>query len=127
MAKIISMSLDHGLLEEIDELQKSGFSGRSEIMRSGVKLLLDDMREKKELKDHTACVLIIEHEKQYEPVISKIIHKYQSVITTQIHNNVCKGKCLEVVVLHGDGKKISDLFSEIRTNRNIAYSKLIVP
>ena len=45
MAKIISMSLDEELLKELDSAKKSvGYSGRSEVIRSGMKLLLDDIK-----------------------------------------------------------------------------------
>ena len=53
MAKIISMSLDEELLKELDSAKKSvGYSGRSEVIRSGMKLLLDDIKAKEKLKGH---------------------------------------------------------------------------
>jgi CopG family nickel-responsive transcriptional regulator len=45
MAKIISMSLTSELLDEIDTLQgELGFSGRSEVIRAGIRMLLADSR-----------------------------------------------------------------------------------
>ncbi len=127
MAKIISMSLDSDMLEEIDSIVKSGFSGRSEVIRSGMKLLIDDMKLKERLKGHIECVLVLVHRNMSERVFLKTKHQYEDIINTQIHSNFCDGKCLEVFVLHGHASKIIGLFSDLRKNKKTEYIKLIVP
>ena len=128
MAKIISMSLSEELLAELEELKKSvGFSGRSEVIRSGVKMLIEDIREKKRLKGHAECVLIFVHGKKFENTFIKAKHRYEDIISTQVHSNLCNDKCLEVFVLHGSANKIKEFFSDIRKNRRADYVKLIVP
>lgn len=128
MVKIISMSLGEELLNEIDGIQKSvGFSGRSEVIRSGIKLLIDDLKEKEKLKGHAECILVLMHNKKFEDAFIKAKHKYEDIIVTQVHSNLCNDKCLELFVLHGPAEKIKSFFSEIRKNRKIDYVKLIVP
>ncbi len=128
MSKIISMSLDEELLKKIDTVKKSvGFKGRSETIRSGIKILVNDIKEKERLKGHLACVLIIVHEKKFENAIIKTTHRYEDIISTQVHNNICNDKCLEIFVLHGEADKIKNLFSDVRKNKKIEYVKLIVP
>ena len=128
MVKIISMSLGEDLLKEIDEIQESaGFSGRSEIIRTGVKLLVDDIREKERLKGHAECVLIFAHDKKFEESFSRVKHRYDGIIITQVHNNLCNNKCLELFVLHGPAEKINEFLSEIRKNKRTDYVKLVVP
>lgn len=128
MVKIISMSLGEELLKEIDDIQKgAGFSGRSEVIRSGMKMLIDDLKEKEKLKGHAECVMILAHKKESENAFTKTIHKYEDIVGTQVHNNFCNNKCLEVFVLHGSAEKIKNFFSEIRRNKKAEYTKLIVP
>ncbi|MBI2578128.1 MAG: CopG family ribbon-helix-helix protein [Candidatus Aenigmarchaeota archaeon] len=128
MAKIISVSLGEELLSEIDSVQKDvGFSGRSEAIRSGMKLLLDDLKEKEKLKGHAECVLVLAHDRKFEDAFTQAKHDHEDIISTQIHSNFCNNKCLEVFVLHGSADKIRDFFSEIRKNKRSEYVKLIVP
>ena len=125
MAKIISMSLSEGLLKEVDSLE--GFSGRSEAIRSGVRLLLDDLKEKERLKGHAECVLIMMHDKHYENAFIKTKHKYEDIISTQVHSNLCHDKCLELFVLHGSAGQITSFMTDIRKNKRADYVKLVVP
>lgn len=128
MAKIISMSLDDKLLEELDSMKKSaGFSGRSEIIRSGMKLLLDDVRAREKLKGHAECVLVFVHEKKFEDAFTRTKHKYEDIINTQVHSNFCNDKCMQLCVLHGPAEKINGLFLDIRKNKRAEYVKLVVP
>lgn len=125
MAKIISMSLSDSLLKEIDSVK--GFSGRSEVIRSGIKLLLDDLKEKERLTGHAECVLIMMHDKKYEDAFIKTKHRYEEIINTQVHSNLCHGKCLELFVLHGSAERIADFLADIRKNKRADFVKLVVP
>lgn len=45
---IISISLNDNILKEMDDLQKEfGFTGRSELIRAGIRMLLSDKSEKR--------------------------------------------------------------------------------
>jgi len=127
MVKIISMSLSEALLREIDELEKTGFSGRSDVIRSSVKMLIDDMKEKERLRGHGECIMIIMHNKKFENSFIKTKHKYEDIISTQVHSNLCHDKCLELFVLHGPAEKITQFLSDIRKNKRADYVKLVVP
>ena|SRR3989338_1138850 len=123
--KIISMSLGEDLLKEIDSLQ--GFSGRSEVIRSGIKLLLDELKEKERLKGHAECVMIFMHHKRFEDAFTKTKHKHEDIISTQVHSNLCNDKCLEIFVLHGAAEKITSFLSDMRKNKRADFVKLVVP
>lgn len=127
MVEIISMSLGEDLLKEIDEIKKSGFSGRSEVIRTGIKMLVSDLKEKERLEGHSECVLVFSHDKRFEDSFSKTKHRYEEIINTQVHSNFCNDKCLELFVLHGPAEKIGEFLSEIRKNKHTDYVKLVVP
>ena len=72
MVKIISMSLGEDLLAEIEDAKNViGYSGRSEVIRAGVKLLIDYIKEKEKLKGHAECILIFVHDKKFEDAFIK--------------------------------------------------------
>ena len=127
MAKIISISLDDGMLSEILKLEKEmKFSGRSELVREGIRALLDEKKSRDVLEGEVECILIAVHDENAEDDITEVKHKYEKIIKTQVHNNLKNDKCLEVFVLNGRAESIRDFSSELQTNRKISYTKLVV-
>ncbi len=127
MAKIISMSLNDKILKDIDKIQKElGFSGRSEAIRAGLRLLISDKKEKSKLKGTIDAVLLVIHEDENSEEVSILRHKYEELIKTQVHNHLENHKCLEIFILNGEAEKIKKLTEGFQTNRKIDFVKLIV-
>ena len=79
---IISISLTDEILEEIDRLQKElGFSGRSEVMRAGARMLLADNKEKEALEGRLNSVLLLIHAQKVEDTVTEIKHEFEDIIT----------------------------------------------
>ena len=124
---IISVSLNDGLLEEVDRLQKEfGFSGRSEVMRAGARMLVADSKEKERLEGTLNSVLLLIHAQKVEDTITAIKHEFVDIIRTQIHNHLREDKCLEVFVLEGDAARITDLLRSFQATGKMDYVKLVV-
>ena len=124
---IISVSLNDGLLEEIDQLQKElGFSGRSEVIRAGARMLIADSKEKERLEGRLNSVLLLIHTQKVEDTVTAIKHDFEEIISTQIHNHLRGDKCLEVFVLVGDAARIKELVRLFQTTGKMDYVKLIV-
>ena len=124
---IISISLTAEILNEIDKLQQElGFSGRSEVMRAGARMLLADNKEKENLEGRLNSVLLLIHTQKVEGTVTEIKHKYEDIISTQIHNHLREDKCLEVFILEGDAARIKQLVSLFRISGKMDYVKLIV-
>jgi len=124
---IISASLNQKLLKEMGAMQREvGFSGRSEIIRAGLRLLITEQREKAKLKGKVDGVLLIIHEDKYSQEVSNIRHHYSDIIQTQVHNHLENNKCLEIFVLKGDATVVKKVSDEFQTNRKIDFVKLIV-
>jgi CopG family nickel-responsive transcriptional regulator len=127
MAKIISMSLPESLLQEMDRLKSDlGFSGRSEVIRAGVRMLISDTREKQGLSGKLDSILIVIHSQNAEDVVTQIKHKFEDIINTQIHSHLKDEKCLEIFALYGDATRIKQLMKQFQTNRKMDYIKLVV-
>ena len=124
---IISTSLNDELLVEIDKLQKElGFSGRSEVIRAGARMLLADNKEKETLEGRLNSVLLLIHAQKVEDMVTDLKHEFEDVISTQIHNHLREDKCLEVFILEGDAARIKQLVRLFHASGKMDYVKLIV-
>ncbi|MBC8521338.1 MAG: CopG family ribbon-helix-helix protein [Candidatus Syntrophoarchaeum sp.] len=125
--RIISISLTEELLEEIDGLQKElGFSGRSEVIRAGARMLLADNKEKEKLEGRLNSVLLLIHTQKVEDTVTEIKHEFGDIISTQIHNHLRGDKCLEVFILDGDAARIKHLVRLFQTSGKMDYVKLVM-
>ena len=124
---VISISLTEEILNEIDRIQKElGFSGRSEVIRAGARMLLADNKDKEKLEGWLNSVLLLIHSQKVEDTVTAIKHDFEDIISTQIHNHLREDKCIEVFILEGDAARIKDLVRLFQTTRKMDYVKLIV-
>ena len=124
---IISMSIDEFLLRDIDKLQEEmKFSGRSDVIRTALRMLLSESQEKTKLKGIVEGVLIAIHDDRHSEEVSVLRHNYEKLVKTQIHNQLENDKCLEILVVKGNDSEIKKLQDEFRSNRKIDFSKLII-
>jgi CopG family nickel-responsive transcriptional regulator len=100
-------------LTEIDNLQKAlGFSGRSEIVRAGIRNLLAEEKDRQDLYGELFAVLLA-------------IHDYDKLITTHIHNKIDRDRCLEIFLLNGEAAEIKDMTKKFQSNKKMDHVKLI--
>ena len=124
---IVSISLNDRILEELDMLQDElGFSGRSEVIRAGARLLIADTKAKERLSGVINSVLLLIHDQEAENVVSEIKHKFEGITRTQIHNHLKKNKCLEIFVLDGDAEDVKEMVRLFQISKKIDYVKLII-
>ena len=125
--KIVSISMKDEVFGELEKLQNDlGFKGRSDILRRGMLSLKEDARTMSKLKGHIDCVMIIMHSKS-EKNLSKVLHKNDDIIKSQLHSKLCNNKCIETFLIHGNAESIKDLYREIKKINGIDYMKLLVP
>ncbi|MDY6966309.1 MAG: CopG family ribbon-helix-helix protein [Halobacteriota archaeon] len=124
---IISISINEKMLEEIDMLQKDlGFSGRSEVIRAGARMLIADSKEKERLTGMINSVLLLIHNQSVEDTVTEIKHEFEDITSTQIHSHLKEDKCLEIFILSGDAGRMKQLFKSFQTNDKMDYVRLIV-
>jgi len=124
---IISISVNGGLLEELDRLQRTlGFSGRSEVLRAGARMLIADNREKEHLEGTLNAVLLLIHAQKAEDTVTEIKHEFEDISSTQLHNHLRGDKCLELFILEGDATRIKELVRAFQASGKMDYMKLIV-
>ena len=122
----MSVSLNDEILTEIDRLQKTlGFSGRSEIVRAGVRNLLAEEKDRQNLSGNLFAVLLAIHDEKSDDQVTEMGHGYDKLITTHIHNKIDGDRCLEIFMLKGDAEEIKDMTKKFQSNKKMDHVKLI--
>ncbi len=125
---IISVSIDNETLSELGAIEKSlGFSGRSEAIRAGVRSLVAENRSVENLSGEIKAVLLLVHEENAEKSASFLAHEFEDAVSTHIHSNLKREKCLEIFVLAGSAERIRALFKAAKSSRKMEYARLVVP
>jgi len=123
---IVSISLNDNILKEIDKIEKElGYSGRSEVIRAGARLLISDFKNKEKITGKINAILLLIHSPDSEDVVSEIKHNFEDVTITQIHSHL-RNKCLEIFILDGDAEKIKEMVRLFQTSRKMDNVKLII-
>ena len=123
---IVSISLNDKILAEIDAIQMEyGYSGRSEVMRAGARLLISENKEREKLSGIINSVLLLIHTQNVENIVSDIKHQYEDITKTQIHSHLAENKCLDLFVLEGDADKIRSMFRRFQISGKMDTVKLI--
>ena len=123
---IVSLSLPEQMVKAMDQIQQSvGFSGRSELVRAAIRLLLEDTKEKDGLTGKANAVIIVGHAKDDEEPVTRLKHKYEDIVRTHVHVKVSHEDCVEVFVLAGEGKSIATMTKDFEKEKKIRSVKLL--
>ena len=123
---IVSVSLNEDIIESLDKLKSLGFSGRSEIIRAGIRNLLSDERMKEELDGEINSLLLAVHDEDSDDQVSSIRHDFDKIIIVHLHNKIDKDRCLEIFVLYGDAREIKNITKKFQGNRKMDQVRLVV-
>jgi len=124
---IVSISLNAEILSEIDKLQKSmGFSGRSEIIRAGIRNLIAEEKQRSNLSGLIHAILMIIHDEDSEQIVTGIKHNHEELIGTHLHSKIEGNKCMELFLLHGEADKVDVMTKDFKTNRKMDHVKLLI-
>jgi len=124
---IVSISLNDEILSEIDKLQKSmGYSGRSEIIRAGIRNLIAEEKQRSNLSGLIHAILMIIHDEDSEQIVTGIKHNHEELIGTHLHSKIEGNKCMELFLLHGEADKVDVMTKDFKTNRKMDHVKLLI-
>ena len=123
---IVSISLNDEILKEIDKLQESmGFSGRSEIIRAGIRTFVQEEKQKSDLQGKQNAILVVVHLDEYDDEVAGIKHDYEDLIRTHLHNKMDGERCMEMFILDGDSKDIQVITKGFQINKKMDTVKLV--
>ena len=122
----MSVSLNEEIIDSLDKLKSLGFSGRSEIIRAGIRNLLSDERMKEDLDGEINSLLLAVHDEDSDEQVSSIRHDFDKIIIVHLHNKIDKDTCLEIFSLKGDAKDVKEISRQLQVNKRMHFVKLIV-
>ena len=124
---IVSLSFPDQMIKEMDQIQKSGgFAGRSELVRSAIRLMFEDSREKNTLSGRMNAIIVVTHEQANEAPITRLKHEFEEIVKSHIHNKISQNNCVEIFLLEGDGKKVGAMTREFQKEDKLKSVKLVV-
>ncbi len=123
---VISISLNEDIIREVNKLQQNlGFSGRSEIVRAGLRNMVADHKEIEELIGDIPALLLVVHDEENDVQVIQMRHDYEQVIKTHIHSKIDDERCVEVFLLKGNATLIKEMTKKFQTNKKLDHVKLI--
>ena len=124
---IVSLSFPEGMLREMDEIQKSlGYTGRSELVRAGMRLLMQDTKEKHGLVGKVSAVVVVTHTEENEEKVTQIKHRFDNIVRTHIHNKITPNNCVELFLLEGEARDVTRMTGEFQREDRIKSVKLVM-
>ena len=123
---IISLSIPETMLKEMDELEKSyGFTGRSELVRAAIRLMMSENKERAGLSGDVSGLILVTHATEEEEPVTQLKHEFDQIIKTHIHSKLTPSTCVELFLVHGDAKKVSAMSRAFQAQDEMKSSKFI--
>ena len=124
---IISISLKKDMIRELDTLQKTlGFTGRSEIVRAGIRTFVQEEKQKSGMHGTKNAILMVVHDDEFDGQVAGIKHDYEDLIKTHLHNKIDGDRCVELFLLDGNAKRIEMVTKGFLTNKKMDTVKLVI-
>jgi len=124
---IVSLSFPDKMLEEMDDVQKSsGFTGRSELVRAAIRLLLEDSHQKEALSGEVNGLIVVTHEQNEEAPVTKLKHDNEDIIKMHLHSKTKSSVCVELFLVQGEAKKVVAMAKAFQAEDKMKSSKLIL-
>ena len=118
--------LNDEILTQMDRLQKAlGYTGRSEIVRAGIRSILSEERQRNDLTGMLHSVLLVVHDEKSDDEIRTMRHSYDGLINTHLHSKIDGERCLEIFHLRGEAEEIREMTKHFQTNKRMSNVKLI--
>ncbi len=124
----IGISLPKSLLDKFDEIiNYRGYSSRSEGIRDAIRNYITYYKWMSEVKGERQGVItmIYEHgQRNLLTTLTDIQHEFMSIIQASLHSHLSHDRCLEVVLVRGDGSQLKALAERLMAQKGVESVKL---
>ena len=103
----------------------SGFTGRSELVRAAIRLLLEDDREKAKLNGEVNGLLVVTHDEDREEPVTELKHRFEDIVRTHVHSKTSSSICVELFLVHGPAQKVVAMSKAFQAEDKMKSSKFI--
>jgi len=123
---VVSLSFPESMMKEMDELQSTlGFTGRSELVRASIRLLLQDVKENNSNSGNLTAVVVVTHTEENEATVTRIKHKFDEIVRTHLHSKIGRNSCVELFLLEGGADRVTSMTREFQKEDAIKSVKLV--
>lgn len=115
---VISVSLTSDELHNFDAVvEHVGYDSRSSAIRDALHHFIAEHRL--EFKEATDVVLTLAYDaERRQDQVHELVHDHQDIIQTSLHNH--RGsRCLDVLVVHGEGNQIHELMDKLTRVKDV--------
>ncbi|MDI6718763.1 MAG: nickel-responsive transcriptional regulator NikR [Methanomicrobiales archaeon] len=125
----IGISLPKHLLDKFDEIiDYRGYSSRSEGIRDAIRSYITHYQWMSDVKGERQGVItmIFDHDQRgLLQTLLDIQHEYMDVIQASMHAHVTHDRCLEVILLRGEGSDLKNIAERLMSQKGVESVKLI--
>jgi CopG family transcriptional regulator, nickel-responsive regulator len=124
----IGISLPKHLLDQFDQIiNYRGYSSRSEGIRDSIRNYIQYYKWMSDVKGERQGVItmIYDHDQRgLLVVLTDIQHEFKGIIQASLHSHVTESRCLEVILLRGDGTQLKSLAERLMSQKGVESVKL---
>jgi CopG family nickel-responsive transcriptional regulator len=121
------VSMDSKLLKQFDRyITEKGYENRSEAIRDLIRNNLVDMEWKVGTSESVGTITIIynHHKRELTDTLTSIQHRYHTSMISTMHVHLDSHNCLEVMVVKGKAKEITDIANRLIGTKGVIHGKL---
>lgn len=124
----IGISLPKHLLDQFDQIiNYRGYASRSEGIRDAIRSYIQYYKWMADVKGERQGVItmIYDHDQRgLLVVLTDIQHEFKGIIQASLHSHVTESRCLEVILLRGDGTQLKSLAERLMSQKGVESVKL---
>ncbi len=124
----IGISLPKNLLDTFDDIiNMRGYSSRSEGIRDAIRSYITYYQWMADVKGERQGVITMVYDHEHRGLIqtlTEIQHEYMNVIQASLHSHVTHERCLEVILVRGDGGDLKSIAERLMAQKGVESVKL---
>ncbi|GAA5263307.1 nickel-responsive transcriptional regulator NikR [Methanocalculus sp.] len=124
----IGISLPKNLLDTFDDIiNMRGYSSRSEGIRDAIRSYITYYQWMSDVKGERQGVITMVYDHEHRGLIqtlTEIQHEYMTVIQASLHSHVTHDRCLEVILVRGDGGDLKSIAERLMAQKGVESVKL---
>ncbi len=124
----IGVSLPENLLGKFDEIiTKRGYSSRSEGIRDAIRGYIRYYDWMSEVEGERIGILSMTYDHSQRGLVTSLLdleHEFTAITRSAVHVHISHDECMEVLILHGDGKDVKAIAERIIALKGIKNVKL---
>lgn len=124
----IGISLPSNLLDKFDQIINArGYSSRSEGIRDAIRTYITYYQWMSDVTGEREGVITMVYDHDQRNLLTAIMdvqHEFHDIIKAAIHSHVTHDRCLEVILVHGEGAQLKALAEKLMSHKGVESVKL---